>query len=123
MAMSAPDEARDYVVSIKRGQSGTPQEFRLKGAAGMTVLEALLLVYRNEEDSLGFRYSCTVGRCLSCLMRMNGRNIVSCREPLVDHALLEPLPNRGVIRDLATPDSFAQRATGRHSKITRGGPE
>ena len=87
-----------------RGQDGSVRGFGIDAARGITVLEALIHVYRNEDATLGFRYSCTVGRCYSCLMRMNGKTVVSCREPLVDGAMLEPMLNRAAIRDLATED-------------------
>lgn len=102
-------ETQEYTFSVQRGDPGL-QTFRIAGTPGMTVLEALLVTYRNEDDSLGFRYSCTVGRCYSCLVLMNGRSVVACREPIVDGAILEPLLNRTVIRDLATDDSFARAA-------------
>ena len=87
-----------------RAQDGEVKHFNIEAVRGITVLEALIHVYRNEDATLGFRYSCTVGRCYSCLMRMNGHTIVSCREVLVDGAVLEPMLNRAAIRDLATED-------------------
>lgn len=115
--MSNPNGTREYVFSVRRGEDGGLQEFRIVGALGITVLEALLLVYRNEDSCLGFRYSCTVGRCYSCLVQMNGRTIVSCRELLADGAILEPMLNRIAIRDLATADSFARPSLGRTDNV------
>lgn len=99
---------REYVFTIKRGGGGGLQRFQVSGPPGMTILEALISVYQHTDESLCFRYSCTVGRCYSCLLQMNGRTVVSCREPMVNDALLEPTPNRTEIRDLATEDSFSR---------------
>lgn len=78
----------------------------------MSVLEALLEAYRRQDPDLGFRFSCTIGRCHSCLLKMNGRAVVSCREPMIDGAALEPMPHRRIFRDLATDDSSTRGIRG-----------
>ncbi len=103
-------EPRQFTVLVRRsGGDAEPRQYRVKGWAGMTALEALIEIYRTDAPDLGFRYSCTTGRCLSCVVKMNGRSVVSCREPLVDEALIEPLANRTVIRDLAVDDASTRR--------------
>jgi succinate dehydrogenase/fumarate reductase-like Fe-S protein len=101
--------AQRAVFTIFVSRDEEPCRYRVKGWTGMTALEALIEVYRACAPDLGFRYSCKTGRCLSCLVRMNGRSVVSCREPLVDGALIEPLANRQIIRDLAVDDASTRR--------------
>nr|NIQ38155.1 4Fe-4S dicluster domain-containing protein [Pseudomonadota bacterium] len=54
--------------------------------------------------SLSFRYSCRGAVCGSCAMQVNGEVVLACRTParnlLGKTALIEPLPNFPVIRDL-----------------------
>jgi succinate dehydrogenase/fumarate reductase-like Fe-S protein len=84
---------------------GTNREFRVAAFPGMTFLDALIDVYRTQDNTLGFRYSCTVGRCFSCLIRVDGKAVVACREPMHDGATLEAMKKRAVLRDLVTDDS------------------
>ena len=91
----------------------------------MTVLDALFQIHDRQDDSLSFRYSCRGAVCGSCAMLINKVPRLACRTQvagLIDEkpmtlapspsiaqtagwdpsteALIEPLPNMPVIKDL-----------------------
>jgi fumarate reductase (CoM/CoB) subunit B len=81
------------------------QNFDLNVAEDTTVLEALLYIKENIDESLTFRSSCRMGQCGSCAVRINKRAGLACKtfvkDVLVDGSLLvEPLDHLEVIRDL-----------------------
>ena len=67
------------------------------------LLDALLRIKSDADDSLAFRRSCREGVCGSDGMNINGRNGLACvtnlRE-LAEPIVLRPLPGLPVIRDL-----------------------
>jgi succinate dehydrogenase / fumarate reductase iron-sulfur subunit len=78
--------------------------FNKEYTRGTTVLEALLDIQENEDDSLAFRFSCRSAVCGSCGMLINGAPVLACRTQLThligDYVLIEPLPNMEIIKDL-----------------------
>ncbi|MFM8557469.1 MAG: 2Fe-2S iron-sulfur cluster-binding protein, partial [Betaproteobacteria bacterium] len=67
------------------------------------LLDALMRIKTDADDSLSFRRSCREGVCGSDAMNINGKNGLACitnlrdlKEPIV----LKPLPGLPVIRDL-----------------------
>lgn len=80
------------------------QTYRLRARPRMTVLDALVAIQNGEDPSLGYRYSCRVGMCGTCAIRVNGRPRWACRtrlDALGERVTLEPLTNFPVLRDLA----------------------
>lgn len=79
--------------------------FRVGLEPKMSVLDAVCVIQRTQDPSLAFRYSCRVGMCGTCSMRVNGKNRWTCRTQVdalgSDEITLEPLPHYPVIRDLA----------------------
>jgi len=92
---------------------------------GMTVLDALFQIHDRQDDSLSFRYSCRGAVCGSCAMSINKVPRLACRTQVAGlvgenpqrlapslsivqtadwdpstEALIEPLPNMPVIKDL-----------------------
>ncbi len=71
---------------------------------GMTVLDALLYIKENLDETLTFRYSCRMGICGSCALRVNGKSTPICNLQVLDlgtdTVLIEPLANLPPIRDL-----------------------
>lgn len=92
---------------------------------GMTVLDALFQIHDRQNDSLSFRYSCRGAVCGSCAMLINKVPRLACRTQVAGlinerpmhlapsrsivqtddwdpstEALIEPLPNMSVIKDL-----------------------
>lgn len=80
------------------------QEYVLDDVSGdMMLLDALLLLKEQQDESLSFRRSCGEGVCGSDAMNINGRNGLACITPLSslgEKVELRPLPGRPVIRDL-----------------------
>jgi succinate dehydrogenase / fumarate reductase, iron-sulfur subunit len=67
------------------------------------LLDALLRIKAEKDDSLSFRRSCREGVCGSDAMNINGRNGLACvtnlRE-LAEPIVLRPIPGLPVVRDL-----------------------
>lgn len=71
---------------------------------GTTILEALLYIKDNLDDSLTFRHSCRMGICGSCGVNVNGRPMLACYTQVLhldaDSLVIEPLANMPIIKDL-----------------------
>jgi succinate dehydrogenase/fumarate reductase iron-sulfur protein len=96
-------------VKIRRfdRNSGEPSRFdtfRVEREDRMNVLDVLGKIQNTQDPSLAFRYSCRVGMCGTCSVRVNGRNRWTCRTSVEklgkDLLVIEPLPHYPVIRDL-----------------------
>ena len=71
---------------------------------GTTILESLLYIKDNLDESLTFRHSCRMGICGSCGVNVNGKPMLACYTQVLhldtDSLVLEPLANMPVIKDL-----------------------
>ena len=71
---------------------------------GMTLLDALLYIKENLDETLAFRYSCRMSICGSCAIKVNGKPMLACFTQVLDLGtdtiVLEPLSNLPPIRDL-----------------------
>lgn len=70
---------------------------------GVMLLDALMFIKENLDETLTFRRSCGEGVCGSDAMNINGKNGLACITPLVkfnDKVVLRPLPGMPVIKDL-----------------------
>ena len=78
--------------------------FKVPIRKGTTVLDALLYIKDNFDDSLTFRHSCRMGICGSCGVNVNGQPMLACYTQVldlgVDSLSVEPLSNFQVIKDL-----------------------
>ena len=78
--------------------------FKVPIRKGTTVLDALLYIKDNLDDSLTFRHSCRMGICGSCGVNVNGQPMLACYTQVldlgVDSLFVEPLSNFQVIKDL-----------------------
>ncbi len=101
--------SRLLTLKIKRfhKEKNPPQwieTFRVEPRKNMNLLEALLRIQDEQDETLSFRYSCRGAVCGSCAMRVNGKLVLACRthvEDLMDRTtFIEPLPYFPVIRDL-----------------------
>ena len=96
-------------VRIRRGGAADDPEarfdaFEVETGPRMTVLDALVAVQSAQDATLSFRYSCRVGMCGTCALKVNGRPAWACRtrlDGLGDEITLEPLTNFPVLSDLA----------------------
>lgn len=70
---------------------------------GVMVLDALLALKNEQDETLGFRRSCQEGVCGSDGMNINGKNGLACITPIRSLSApitLKPFPGFPVIRDL-----------------------
>ena len=71
---------------------------------GMTLLEALIYIKDNFDESLAFRSSCRMGICGSCGVMVNGKPMLACYTQVLhlnsDAIVIEPLQNMPIIKDL-----------------------
>ena len=71
---------------------------------GSTVLEILDTIFRNNEPTLSFRYSCRIGICGTCTVMTNGKPGLSCLKianPDLEGCLhIGPMPRGRTIADL-----------------------
>ena len=96
-------------VRIRRGVAADDpderfDEFQVETGPRMTVLDALVAVQSAQDATLSFRYSCRVGMCGTCALKVNGRPAWACRtllDGLGEEITLEPLSNFPVLSDLA----------------------
>jgi succinate dehydrogenase/fumarate reductase iron-sulfur protein len=95
------------VLRVFRWAPGTRerlQNYWLHAREGMTVLDALVEVQRNDDPTLAFRYACRVGMCGSCAMVVNGRERWACRTLLgslhTGTVTVRPLYHFPLVRDL-----------------------
>lgn len=65
---------------------------------GARVLHALHAVHE-QDPGIAYRYCCGAGQCGSCAVRVNGRPVLACMEPVADGDVVEPL-DLPVVRDL-----------------------
>jgi succinate dehydrogenase / fumarate reductase iron-sulfur subunit len=71
--------------------------------ADRMLLDVILRIKAEQDDSLTLRKSCREGVCGSDAMNINGRNGLACTTPvkgLKEPVILRPLPGMPVIRDL-----------------------
>lgn len=101
MALQANEQP--VVLSVRRSHGGA-ERFALTAGPNTSVLDLLFEAQRRYDRSLVFRYSCRIGVCGSCPVRINGHEGLACRTRALDvgiHIHLEPLRHLPVVRDLA----------------------
>ncbi|MFP6749561.1 MAG: 2Fe-2S iron-sulfur cluster-binding protein [Alphaproteobacteria bacterium] len=94
-------------LKIRRGGPDQParyDEFSFEFEDGQSVLDALRWIRGHRDASLAVRFSCiNANACKQCVMRIDGRAGYACTTPLhPGDMLVEPLPNKRLIRDLVT---------------------
>ena len=95
------------VLKIFRGRSSDKKEYcsyKVPYKNGASVLDALIWIRENVDDSLCFRYSCiNANACKECMISINGKTKYACTTKLTDsNIILEPLLNKDLIFDLVT---------------------
>jgi succinate dehydrogenase/fumarate reductase iron-sulfur protein len=71
---------------------------------GNTLLDGLMYIKDNLDETLTFRHSCRFGICGSCGINVNGKPMLACYTQVLDLGadtlVIEPLSNMPVIKDL-----------------------
>ena len=89
-----------YRFDPKIDSQGRYESYRFDFDYVPTILEVLRKI-RNECDvNLAFRESCGLGKCGSCALSMNGKPVLACSTKLQNNAVIEPLKNHKIIKDL-----------------------
>lgn len=88
-------------------------ELDLEKSGAIMVLDALLAIKAEQDESLSFRRSCQEGVCGSDGMNINGKNGLACVTPirsLTGPVVLKPFPGMPIVRDLIVDmtEFFAQ---------------
>ncbi len=98
-------ENQKIKVTIKRfepANSSEPylQTYETDIENGATVLSILRDLYEHQDHSLAFYYSCRIGKCAGCQVKVNGKVRLACTEVVTGDIMLEPQPGYAVIKDL-----------------------
>lgn len=126
----------DVTLNVKRytpetkGDQPYFQEYAVKVPDDFTVLDTLIQVREEVDESLGMRCSCRAAICGSCAMRINGEAALGCRTKLVDatrkgpKVTVEPMGNQPVIKDLIVDmDEFWSKVRQVQPYLQPEGPE
>ena len=94
-------------LDIFRGITGTVSRFEtftVPFQQGASILDALIWINDNVDETLSFRYSCiNANACKECMMLIDGKVEYACLKKLQEKkSTLEPLPNKTLIKDLVT---------------------
>jgi len=81
-------------------KKGKYKEYEVPFTERMTVLNVCNYVYENFGRSLSFYYSCRIGKCLGCLMDIDGKTKLGCITLARDGMRIGPAKNFKVIKDL-----------------------
>lgn len=76
--------------------------YRLSLKGKWSVLGALQKIMEDSDPQLSFTYSCRLSRCTSCAMRVNGRVVLTCVEPIGGNLDVEPVSIKHTAKDLVT---------------------
>jgi succinate dehydrogenase/fumarate reductase-like Fe-S protein len=92
---------------VKRGEAGEVPSwscFEVAYEPGQSVLDGLRRLRIESDPTLAFRYSCiNANACKECVMLVDGKVAYACTARLEPREMrIEPLPNKKLIRDLAT---------------------
>lgn len=99
--------SRIATLVIRRGQPDEPSSwarFEVGFESGQSVLDGLRRIRVEHDPTLAFRYSCiNANACKECMMLVDGKVVYACTARLEPREMrLEPLPNKPLVRDLAT---------------------
>ena len=88
------------------------KKYAFKYLQGMTVLDVLLQLVEEQDEGLGFNYCCRNSHCGLCGAKVNGREVLMCRQAAAEDLLIEPLDHLTVVRDLIVDfDQYEDRIT------------
>lgn len=75
---------------------------------GRSVLDVLLHIYYNLDNTFAFRWACTKGFCRCCIVSVNGQPVLACRKSAEANMRLSPHPKFKVLKDLLVDLSRAK---------------
>jgi succinate dehydrogenase/fumarate reductase-like Fe-S protein len=89
---------------IRRSAPERIETFDVPFEAGQTVLDGVRWIRAQRDPGLAIRFSCiNANACKECMLQVDGKTVYACTTRLAEREmLLEPLPNKTLIRDLVT---------------------
>ena len=98
------------LTAILRVRRGGPDDivrhdrFEVTFEPGQSVLDGLRSIRVTSDPTLAFRYAClNANACKECVMLLDGKVVYACTARLEQREMrLDPLPNKPLLRDLAT---------------------
>lgn len=105
--MADQAELTIYLRRYPRGANDSTeyQEFKVPKTEGMSVLETLRYIQETTDSSLAFDYSCRIGVCRGCAVRIDGKVAMACSTPAADRMQIEAVNPRLTRRDLISRPS------------------
>jgi succinate dehydrogenase/fumarate reductase iron-sulfur protein len=91
---------RIYRYDPEVDQSPRYDAFEVPRSPWMRVIDVLDYVHDTLAVDIAYRWLCSVKRCGSCAVTVNGSPALACWEPAQDEMTIEPLRGLPVIRDL-----------------------
>lgn len=77
------------------------EDYEIESEGPLSVLQAIRRVYHTVDGSLSFRNSdCRRGVCGICSMMVDGRRQLTCMCLATEGMVVEPPPNRKIVKDL-----------------------
>lgn len=77
------------------------QEYEIQYEEHMSVLAAIKYIYEKVDGTLSINgYLCYRKLCGLCMLKINGKNALSCRTLVKNDMMIEPAENHPVIKDL-----------------------
>ncbi|MBV6633669.1 MAG: succinate dehydrogenase iron-sulfur subunit [Alphaproteobacteria bacterium] len=102
--MGRPKTFKVYRYDPDTGANPQVDEFTIDlDDCGPMVLDALIHIKDDYDQTLAFRRSCREGICGSCAMNIDGRNTLACTKAIADvdgDVGIYPLPHMPVVKDL-----------------------
>src|SRR3978361_1122502 len=102
-----PKDFKIYRWSPDEGKNPVVDTYELDlDKMGPMVLDALIYIKNEVDQTLTFRRSCREGICGSCAMNIDGVNTLACLKPIEEvkkAVAIYPLPHMPVVKDLV-PD-------------------
>ena len=104
---SEAEKTLNAELDIFRGTNAADSKFETFNVPfqqGASVLDALIWINDNLDETLSFRYSCiNANACKECMMLIDGKVEYACLKKLQEKkSILAPLPNKSLIKDLVT---------------------
>jgi len=96
------NKGKKIQVKVARGTVGEERidNFQVPVEPGQSVLLVLQYIRDHFDPTLGLTFSCRIGLCTACLVRINGKVVRSCTTLVEEDIYVEPYKEEKQIRDL-----------------------
>ena len=81
-------------------KNGKYMHYEIPFTERMSVLNVCTYIYENYGRALSFYYSCRIGKCLGCLMDVDGKTKLACTTLAKDGMTIGPAKKFKVVKDL-----------------------